>query len=232
MNKILGFFTANKKAFFIIGIVALVLALIWFLSFWAMKSYLEKNVYQDISLIYYEEALSAMDNSWASVPAKIFVFLANKAYPDLFIRYISPEERLEAFDYTKEPATFKILSADSTTKTLSLEPIFPKVLEGVAEDVIVRCSTAKTQAFEMTKEARIALEKAFQSGDYSGIEKFISESSFKKLELNKPVFEFIADLLNREDVKNGSKTIELEAKCGSFDCDYVGEDCAITIVGN
>ncbi len=222
MDKLLSFL--KNKTFLTVLAVVLVFLLIPLLSFWSLSSYLKKAVYPDLSLVFYEEAQEALRNTTLAPASMSFLYLVDKAFPEMFLHVPTEQELLNDFDYTKEPATFKVLSADKTNKTLGLRVILPSFIAGAESDSKISCFINSTQAVEtspaddsvLTQEGLLDQEKL--------------DSLSKELSIQGSVFEFISSLLERQDIKSGAKSLELQARCIDQECDLLGEQCFISVI--
>lgn len=236
MNNFFAFLTAKKKPLLIIGGTILLLFLLYFGGLRIMENYLEKNVYPDMNLIFYEEAQSALDKTWFSFGAKAFLALADKINPSLFVHseeiVNTYDKYRESFDYVKSPATFKIVSSTPEDKTLSaglsVEFILPSIMKGLITDAAVICSPATTRALETRGFSDEQIEGIIKQKSSSG-EVYQEDWFFKPLAVDEPIYDFIVNLLARDDVKNGSRTVQLRARCTTPLCDFVGPECEINV---
>jgi len=222
MDKILSFLK-NKTFLTVFGII-LVLVLIPVFGFWSMTGYIKKAVYPDISLVLYEEAQQALRQTKLAPVSLSFLYVIDKAFPEMFLHIPTEQELLSEFDYTKELATFKVLSADKTNKILNLRVILPRFIAGAESSSKISCFIDSTQAVEIKPSD----ESILTQDGLLDMKKL--ESLSQELKIQGSVFEFISRLLEREDIKSGAKSLELQARCIDNECDLLGEQCFITVI--
>jgi hypothetical protein len=233
MNKLASFFKNVNKPLLVIASILVLFVLIFGVGFLSLKAYLQKNVYQDFSLILYDEAEAAMGKTWMPGVSKWFLSLTDKMFPEMFVRFKTIEQLNDAFDYTVRPALFKVLTANQESKTLTLEFMLPKFLAelGTMAEVGLHCAKDTTVAGKLKTISEQDLKTAFeQFGFNQGVYSLESVSGFaEQYPIDKPVFAFIVDFLNRDDVKSGDQTVYLRARCTTPLCDFVGPDCEINV---
>ncbi len=233
MNRFILFFKNINKPLLIIAGVLVLVVLVFGVGFLSLKTYLQKNVYRDFSLILYDEAVAAMEKTWMPGVSKWFLSLTDKMFPEMFVRFRTIEELNDAFDYTVRPALFKVLTANPDSKTLTLEFVLPKFLAelGTMAEVGLNCAKETTVAGELKTVSEQDLKTAFQQlGSNKEVYSFEGVSGFaQQYVIDKPLFDFMVDLLARDDVKNNSRVVQLRAKCTASQCNFVGPDCEINV---
>ena len=221
-----NWFLRFKKPLLIgLGVLVL-LALLLALDFAWLKKYLRSNVYPDLGNIFYEEAQEKLAETGFPTFAEASLYVFDKFNPGLLLHMsdYSFEERTRAFDYTKQPALFKVESVDSVTGMAALKVILPSMLEGEITDTEIKCSLNKTRAGESVNFTKAELDSA--------IEKFEKDKDrtellrlfgTKELRIATPVVEFISASLQQ------GKTVQLNTTCTTWDCDFTGEECSILV---
>ncbi len=234
MNKLILFFKNASTPLLILFSLLALTVLLFEAGFLSLKAYLQKNVYQDFSLILYDEAEAAMEKTWMPGVSKWFLSLTDKMFPEMFVRFKTIEGINDAFDYTARTAVFKVLAANPESKTLTLEFVLPKFLAdlGTMAEVGLNCAEETTVAGELKKTSKQDLKIAFeQFGSEKEVYSLESIGGFaEQYSINKPLFDFLVDLLNRYDVKNNSRVVQLHAKCTTPQCDFVGPNCLINVL--
>lgn len=145
MDKFVSFL--KNKTFLITLGVLLALLIILVAGFFSMKSYLQKTVYPDFSLILYDEAHRVLSETRLAPVSLPFLYAVDKMFPEMFV-HVPTGQEMEVFDYTKQPAVFKVLSADRVSKTLDLQVVLPSFMAGAGTISKISCFIDSTEAVE------------------------------------------------------------------------------------
>lgn len=209
----------------IVLVIVVTLPLVGILS---VEAYLKKALYPEIHLIIYENAqqtLSKTSWSWLGLP---LLALDNALRPDLFLHLseLSYAYRMEAFDYTTHPATFRVTAVNQTAISATLDKIIPTMLKGETTQTQILCNKNTTTAVELLQSS--SDPKTFMNSDGT-LDLAKLQSNEKQLSIPATVFDFLVDQFGRSDIKAGAKHIELQTTCADRACSASGIVCAITI---
>lgn len=220
-----------KGLFIVICSVCILVSSGFGIGFLVMQDYLIKNINPDHTLILYMDAQDAMLHTKIAGLATWYLGLFDMIFPSYFANpsdYADVNNPPSTFDPTKETVTFKVLGVNSSDKTVNLRFWSPAGLQDLMDvNAQIQCQQNLTHAAEANNFTDAQLQNVL-SQLLAG-KQVDSNALMKKLDITKPVFDFISDLMNRPDVRNGQKQVFIKAWCTSVDCTALGVQCSITV---
>lgn len=219
MNRLWNYLKSHQKFYLTVLVVIAVLVLLAFASFLILANYLKNNTYPEpepnLSLIFYEDAQTALDKTWLSFPAKALLAAVDWLNPDYFLHYsdFTPENRLYYFDISKEPATFQVIGVNPLDRSLNLRYVYPSILSDKLTTAKLGCSRETTSVI-----------KAETSVSGKNPEQL---DQAKTTRPDRDVFEFIWNLLNQPE----TNSLQLAGVCqdNSDACRLITDQCTVVI---